>query len=982
MTVGLPGPVVLVPSLELPAKVMQQRQQGRQVPAEADLISEINRLNADGGVPATMDHGLRLYVRRHVAGLRPSRHGDAWMMHFVAPMRLSDHERLARGALRLQASGGWFYEPVLTRVPPGMRAFAKEIEYAWRAMSPAEATAPAPHRPASHDAFCDAVEEVVEAGREIRIAAHADAPPIPYYAVESVAEARHDTSAVYVFRLSRVVRLTPGTTVEVTGLPDLRGRVRDLDGDRLRVSFSESIHRPRLPDQGELTATVNLRIPQIQHAAISALRAGRAANPALLPLLADPEQTVAAAAAPGPGATAIDPPASLDPGQREAFRRAVGSPELLLILGPPGTGKSRTIGEIARALVSRGERVLVASQTHVAVDNVLEQLSGGLRAVRVGDEQRVAQSVRHLVVPNLAESVRLSVLDRTAPDMAALQPWVLDEDRPAVLLARLAADVDAARRAEAGHRAAADRHESAIAAVETAFQEPRHAAARALQEARSRLERAEARAAGLAATLAHADARRTGVLGFYHRWRVRRIRDRIAASAHEVPDATRFHAAARTDADVVDGELARLLKEDPAVLDAKRAAIAAAHRQKETVAAARQAAEALRPLLAPYGTLPSTGTEPAGLGAFYHGAAQLDTSLRRRARLLAQWRDRLGEPSTEFNHELVRYADVVGSTCIGVGVERNLIADQTFDVAIIDEAAQIPLASTLVPLVRARRAILVGDHHQLPPVVDDDVRQWLRRRPAAPGGTDPAVLRDLLTTSAFERLHRAGGSALTAALTWQRRMPVAVAEFVSARFYGGALVTKVARTPPDPLLDSCLAVIDTSDLPAADRAERGRKESETWQATGYDNPAEARLIIDLVARYAATRLSWSVIVPYRAQTQYLRARLSELVGNEVLVNDNVGTVDAFQGGERDVVVFGFTRSNRDGRVGFLSELRRLNVAITRARHQLILIGDFDTLRSARDPGFADLARALHAHALAHGVIHPSVAFRAHLREHA
>ncbi len=196
-----------------------------------------------------------------------------------------------------------------------------------------------------------------------------------------------------------------------------------------------------------------------------------------------------------------------------------------------------------------------------------------------------------------------------------------------------------------------------------------------------------------------------------------------------------------------------------------------------------------------------------------------------------------------------------------------------------------------------------------------------------------------------------------------------------------ALVTKVARTPPDPLLGSCLAIIDTSDLPARERAERSRKNSETWQAAGHDNPAEAKLIIDLVARYSATRLSWAVIVPYRAQAQYLRARLAELLGNETLVNDNVGTVDAFQGGERDVVIFGFTRSNPDGRIGFLSELRRLNVAITRARHQLILVGDFATLRAARDPGFADLAKALHAHALAHGEIHSSVTLRTRLRDH-
>ncbi|WP_198153801.1 DEAD/DEAH box helicase [Catenuloplanes japonicus] len=969
--------MVLVPSLSLPGKVMQQRQQGRQIPAEAELIAEINRLNTNGGVPATMDRGLRLYIRRHVAGLQESRQGDAWMLQFIAPMRLTDHERLARGAVRLWAHGGWHYEPILRHVPPGVRSFSAEIAQAWRAMAPVSAAPEAPSHPASHDAFCDAVETVIDAGRQIRVAAQADAPSIPYYAVDSVADARHDTGAVYVFRLARPASLTPGSTVEVAGVPDLRGQVRELDGDRLKVTFNRSVHRPRLPDQGELSASVNLVIPQIQRDALTAMRTGRTANPALLPLFAEPARTVAAAAAGKPGTSSIVPPVSLDPGQREAFRRAVEAPDLLLILGPPGTGKSRTIGEITRALVSRGERVLVSSQTHVAVDNVLEQLSGDLRAVRVGDEQRVAQSVRHLVVPNLAESVRTSVLDRTAPGMAILRPWTADKSRPAVLLAQLGEGVAAVDRAEAGLRATVDRHESAITAVEASFHEPRRAAQHALHEARSRLAEAETRAAALATALTRAEARRSGILGFYHRWHARRLRERIAATAHEVPGSERVHVAARATADAVESNVALRLRNDPAVQDAKRAAIAADRRRKESAANAHRTAEELRPLLAPHGALPSSDD----LSAFHHAAEQLDASLRRRANLLAQWRERLGEPSKDFNHELIRYADVVGSTCIGVGVERNLIADQTFDVAIIDEAAQIPLASTLVPLVRARRAILVGDHHQLPPVVEDDVRQWLSRRPPTLGDTDPSVLSDLLTTSAFERLHRAGQDRLTVTLTWQRRMPGTVADFVSARFYDGALVTKVARTPPDPLLGSCLAIIDTSDLPARERAERSRKNSETWQAAGHDNPAEAKLIIDLVARYSATRLSWAVIVPYRAQAQYLRARLAELLGNETLVNDNVGTVDAFQGGERDVVIFGFTRSNPDGRIGFLSELRRLNVAITRARHQLILVGDFATLRAARDPGFADLAKALHAHALAHGEIHSSVTLRTRLRDH-
>jgi superfamily I DNA and/or RNA helicase len=165
--------------------------------------------------------------------------------------------------------------------------------------------------------------------------------------------------------------------------------------------------------------------------------------------------------------------------------------------------------------------------------------------------------------------------------------------------------------------------------------------------------------------------------------------------------------------------------------------------------------------------------------------------------------------------------------------------------------------------------------------------------------------------------------------------------------------------------------VDTSDLPTAERAERKRERTETWQTAGFDNPAEARLILALVGWYVTLDLSWAVIVPYKAQVQFLTTRLKELLGDEALVTGNVGSVDSFQGGERDVICYGFTRSNPAGQIGFLRELRRINVAITRAKRQLVLVGDLSSLRAARDKGFRELIHALERHTAQHGEIHPS-----------
>jgi hypothetical protein len=91
-----------------------------------------------------------------------------------------------------------------------------------------------------------------------------------------------------------------------------------------------------------------------------------------------------------------------------------------------------------------------------------------------------------------------------------------------------------------------------------------------------------------------------------------------------------------------------------------------------------------------------------------------------------------------------------------------------------------------------------------------------------------------------------------------------------------------------------------------------------------------------------------------------------LIGDSELADASVGSVDSYQGGERDVVLYGFTRSNPEGRIGFLKELRRINVAFTRAKSQLVLTGDLSNLLNADDPGFRALAEAMHRHLLDRG----------------
>ncbi|HXM55993.1 MAG TPA: DEAD/DEAH box helicase, partial [Candidatus Dormibacteraeota bacterium] len=350
---------------------------------------------------------------------------------------------------------------------------------------------------------------------------------------------------------------------------------------------------------------------------------------------------------------------------------------------------------------------------------------------------------------------------------------------------------------------------------------------------------------------------------------------------------------------------------------------------------------------------------------------------------LHEFRARLGEAGDSLEREVIRYADLVAATCLSCGTS-PLLAHEEFDLAIVDEAGQVSVPNLLVAAVKARRMVLVGDHKQLPPFLDEDVRRWANQRAREQEVPDEetAEIRNMLDKSAFERLYDIVDEEHRDMLKLQRRMPMALSEFVSEAFYGGRLRCDHTDRDADPLFRSRLALIDTGDRPPAERGEGSADDAEAWSGVGAVNLLEARLIAELVARYMRWQADWGVIVPYRAQVELVRRMVADRVGGAARAAESINTVDAFQGGERDFMVYGFTRSNEAGDVGFLSELRRLNVALTRARQQLVLVGDASMLLQARDRGFASLMAALKRHLTKSGEVLPSREFEARLRDSA
>ena len=287
-------------------------------------------------------------------------------------------------------------------------------------------------------------------------------------------------------------------------------------------------------------------------------------------------------------------------------------------------------------------------------------------------------------------------------------------------------------------------------------------------------------------------------------------------------------------------------------------------------------------------------------------------------------------------NQLIQGADVVCCTCVGAGDLR--LKPFTFTRVLIDEITQATEPESLIPLVKgAKHAVLVGDHCQLGPTV-------LCKQAAKAG----------LNKSLFERLISTGVRPVR--LEVQYRMHPALSEFPSVAFYDGSLqngVTAAERTArgfdwPNP------------SAPLMFHNNSGREEI-SGSGTSYLNRAEADTVCKVVASMLRAGLGGSqigIVTPYEGQRAYLQAVLHRMLSGTSLVGNSgvasfeeieIASVDAFQGREKDFIIVSCVRSNLVGGIGFLSDARRLNVAITRAKYGLLICGNVNTLLSVK-PG--------------------------------
>jgi hypothetical protein len=631
------------------------------------------------------------------------------------------------------------------------------------------------------------------------------------------------------------------------------GEIVDQEGSVLTLLTGRPLSG--LPKYGQLrpydrpSATALNR----QRAALVAIKGETVPNPSLKQLILNPALNAV------PRRSAVNQWfTDLDDAKKVAVELALGTTEALVVEGPPGTGKTRFIVEAVSQYLRKhpDHRILIASQTHVAVDNAVERLHGsglaGLVRLAGADDAAVAPAVRELLLdqqmPKWADQVRAAASANIESEAMALGVNVEHARAALVLEQFLAALAERARLAERMELMTAVTGEPSDLATAVDDEDP--------------LEQLQARSEYLSERMAELVGQ-AGVL---------------LAETLTIP--------------------AQLSE-----TDAKNA----------------------------IGAIVGTSDEARML---------LD-----RLALQGEWMERI-EADDGLMATFLAGSSVVAGTCIGL-LRNRVVGQLEFDLCIVDEASRATLSETLVPMARAKSWILVGDTRQLPPSDADLTRK--KELLAEHGVTEADV-----TETLFQRLvnHLPPTSQLL--LDSQYRMVKQIGDLISTCFYDGRLRSTRTEglTGYETFAGAPVLWIDTTPLGERRRQQGGEGMTSVANRAEVEvlcvqlEAIDSALALEVIER-PSQPLEVLAIAPYRSQVEALQRKIATLHFRHL--NVSVMSVDSVQGREADLAFFSVTRSNAEGKLGFLGPAywRRINVALSRARFGLTIVGDASFIRESR-----------------------------------
>jgi hypothetical protein len=666
-------------------------------------------------------------------------------------------------------------------------------------------------------------------------------------------------------------------TIDVEGRWVFRGEVHSVVGNQcILVSTRPRIDLDAIPGTGRLEndwqqAKVAL---DRQGRALERFKAGDLPSPRLGKLLTG-EEAGADAIEFGTVKTFLDK--GLDPPKKEVVSRCASGVDALVVHGPPGTGKTKLIVELLRQTLhtSPDSKILLVSQTHVALDNALERLlkqDPEAACVRIGSgSKEIDPRVERCTVEKRGIALRKRVEESTRQFVEA-RARALGVDPGEINLGLRAFDVLGLRDSIASAR-------------------------RQIQELESELP-----------TLREGGARSESM-----------------ADAGTAEKASR-QLRQRAVSDSLD-------KLETQLQLAEAELTAATQKLNSLGKAGRELASATSEELRKTADSFTQGSERRAIGDLMA--------------LADEWTLRFGQ-SDDFKAAIIASSSIVAGTCVGFCRE-EAASKATFDLCIVDEAGKATTTELLVPLAQSRRAIIVGDHHQLPAVIDHAIQTGdLRERFEL---TDEQIQVQL-----FEELTKRLAGAHLAKLTVQYRMRGAIGALISQCFYSGELEADKSVDERE-VIDLETAGLARSVTWLDPYKGSGRDRFDHKNGTSFVSEREVNCVVSLLKRIAFVLRhsvttdeppSIAVITGYAAQANQIRSA----VRREAILDGlsvECATVHSFQGREVDIAIYSVARRNREHKIGMLSDWRHLNVALSRARDYLVIVGGMEFCRNVPDP---------------------------------
>lgn len=641
--------------------------------------------------------------------------------------------------------------------------------------------------------------------------------------------------------------------------------------------------------------------------------------------------------------------------QKDAIKAGILSRDLALVLGPPGTGKTTVIVEWALYFMRNGKRVLISSKNNKAVDNAFERIAKKQKEIpeikdqiiaRLGNVDKVQDNVKEYLIDNQHDAIGQKILSSATSCALQIKKDLSSIANAEQELKKMASNLEKffkiKNELESNYYKKINQNTQKILSLNETIKEEQQ---KVLDQIKS-LEALKDEIYELKLYLEE-EKKKFVLVRLFHKRETNHIQQKYNNLLNKFNSTT-----------IVDSSVKYINKYNAAVENLK------AVLNDQTFKNYKKDYNELQKTLSTSKKISITpafyppiayvfSDDKNKFNAFLNQLQALKKKLIYLKDILGEWHSIVSDKTnTVLSDILIDSVSVVGATCIGINTNRQF-TNVDFDVAIIDEAGQIQIHDAIVPMSRATKTLMLGDHKQIPPQVD-------------PKMIEKCISKDVDTTlleqSFFQYIFEKGNlnESNKISLDTQFRMPKPIADILSYQFYDNKYNSHTNKHE-DKRSEECkkvfskrLVLIDTSD--SDERFEKENRNSEN-KSVERCNPYEAKMVAKVLKKFGVGSENplfeleeIGVIAPLKKQKETIQKTVKQTITNlsKENIHSMIATLDSFQGQERDLIIYSSTRSNKHNSIGFLNELRRLNVALSRCKHQLVFIGDFGFLTSCVD----------------------------------